>query len=74
MLGQLLGMLGELGAQAPKLKVEVRDRLLAPKLAKELRATQDGVIILARGGVTYSLNIGTEIEHSPSSTSWLMIE
>jgi ABC-type uncharacterized transport system len=54
--------LKELGAVAPKLKVEVRDRLLAPKLAKELRATQDGVIILSKGTVTYTLNIGSDLE------------
>jgi hypothetical protein len=54
--------LKELAAASPKLKVEVRDRLLAPKLAKELRATQDGVIILSKGSATYTLTIGTELE------------
>ncbi len=52
----------ELSAGIPKLEVEVRDRLLAPKLAKELRATQDGVIVLSRGGVTHTLTIGTDLE------------
>jgi len=60
--GEVESYLKELGAAAPKLKVEVRDRLLAPKLAKELRATQDGVIILAKGTVTYTLNIGADLE------------
>lgn len=58
--------LKELAAQSPKLKVEVRDRLLAPKLAKELHAIQDGVVILARGTVTYTLNVGTELESARS--------
>jgi len=53
--------LKELAAQSPKLKVEVRDRLLAPKLAKELRANQDGVVILSRGSATYTLTIGTDV-------------
>jgi hypothetical protein len=53
--------LKELAASSPKLKVEVRDRLLAPKLAKELRATQDGVIILSKGSATYTLNVGSEM-------------
>ena len=53
--------LKELAASSPKLKVEVRDRLLAPKLAKELRATQDGVVILSKGGATYTLTIGSDI-------------
>jgi hypothetical protein len=56
------GYLKELAASTPKLKVEVRDRLLAPKLAKELRANQDGVVILSKGGANYTLTIGTEME------------
>lgn len=47
---------------APKLKLELHDRLLVPKLAKELRVTQDGVIILSRGGVNQTLNVGAELE------------
>jgi hypothetical protein len=54
--------LKELAAASPKLKVEVRDRLLSPKLAKELRATQDGVVILSKGSATYTLTIGADIE------------
>lgn len=54
--------LKELAAQNPKLKVEVRDRLLAPKLAKELHATQDGVVIISKGSATYTLTVGTELE------------
>jgi hypothetical protein len=46
------------------LQVQITDRLLAPKLSKELRATQDGVIILARGSVTYTVNLGTDIEQA----------
>jgi hypothetical protein len=53
--------LKELAASSPKLKVEVRDRLLVPKLAKELHATQDGVVILSKGGATYTLTIGTDV-------------
>jgi ABC-type uncharacterized transport system len=56
--------LNELKASAPKLQIEVQDRLLAPKLAKELRATQDGVVILARGSTTQTIVIGTELEAS----------
>ncbi len=56
--------LNELKPAAPKLQIEVQDRLLAPKLAKELRATQDGVLILARGSTTQTIVIGTELEAS----------
>jgi hypothetical protein len=54
--------LNELKGSAPKLQIEVQDRLLEPKLAKELRATQDGVIILARGSTTQQIVVGTELD------------
>jgi hypothetical protein len=60
--GEVESYLKELAASSPKLKVEVKDRLLAPKLAKELRATQDGVIILSKGTSTYTLTVGAELE------------
>ncbi len=60
--GEVQSYLNELSAGIPKLHVKVVDRLLVPKLAKELRATQDGVIILSRGSVTQTLSIGTELE------------
>lgn len=49
---------------APKLKVEIKDRLLVPKLAQELHATQDGVIVFSRGTVNQSLQLGTDIEQA----------
>ncbi|MCC6662436.1 MAG: Gldg family protein [Polyangiaceae bacterium] len=52
--------LDELGRGTPNLKIEIQDRLLVPKRAKELKATQDGVIVLAKGSVTESLTIGVE--------------
>jgi ABC-type uncharacterized transport system len=60
--GEVESYLKELAASSPKLKVEVRDRLLSPKLAKDLRATQDGVIILSKGSATYTLTIGADLE------------
>jgi hypothetical protein len=53
--------LNELKPSAPKLQIEMQDRLLAPKLAKELRATQDGVLVLSRGGTTQNVVIGVEL-------------
>ena len=50
--------------QAPKLEVEVVDRLLVPKRARELRANQDGVVILSRGTKTETLTIGTEAKNA----------
>ena len=54
--------LRELAAGMPKLQVQVTDRLLSPKLAKELHATQDGVIIFSRGSVNHTVTVGTELE------------
>jgi hypothetical protein len=62
--GEVESYLRELAAGSPKLKVEVKDRLLAPKLAKELRANQDGVIILSKGTATYTLTVGSELEQA----------
>ena len=59
---EVASYLRELAAGMPKLQVQVSDRLLSPKLAKELRATQDGVIVFSRGSVTYTVNLGTDIE------------
>ena len=59
---EVQGYLRELAAGMPKLQVQVSDRLLSPKLAKELRATQDGVIIFSRGSVNHTVNLGTDIE------------
>ncbi|MEZ4227125.1 MAG: Gldg family protein [Polyangiaceae bacterium] len=57
---QVEGYLRGVAASAPNLQIEVQDRLLIPKKARELRATQDGVVVLSKGGVTESLNIGTD--------------
>jgi hypothetical protein len=50
----------DLSKGAPKLQVEFHDRLLEPKVARDLRASQDGSIILARGEVRHIINVGVE--------------
>ena len=59
---EVANYLRDLATGMPKLQVQVTDRLLSPKLAKELRATQDGVIVFARGSVTYTVNVGVELD------------
>jgi hypothetical protein len=59
---EVSGYLRELAAGMPKLQVQVTDRLLSPKLPKELRATQDGVIVFSRGSVNYTVSVGTELD------------
>ncbi len=56
--------LRDLSRGNPKLQVEFHDRLLEPKVAKELRASQDGSIILARGEVRHIINVGTEAKNA----------
>ena len=56
------GYLKELSRAAPKLKVQMTDRLLEPKKARDLRATQDGTIVLSKGKVTRSVVVGTELD------------
>jgi len=58
------GYLKELSKAAPKLKVEMTDRLLEPKKARDLRATQDGTIVLSKGKVTRSVVVGTELDNA----------
>ena len=59
---EVSGYLRELATGMPKLQVQVSDRLLSPKLAKDLRATQDGVIVFSRGSVNYTVSVGTDLE------------
>lgn len=54
--------LREVGRGAPKLNVEFIDRLLSPKVARELRISQDGVLVLVRGEVRQLINVGTDIK------------
>src|SRR5690606_21333896 len=56
--------LRDLASGAPNLKVEIHDRLLVPKLAKELRAVQDGMAVLSRDSTVQTLSIGTDIEQA----------
>jgi hypothetical protein len=59
---EAMGYLQELQRQAPNVKLEMQDRLLAPALAKEAKVTQDGVIVLMRGAQTETISLGTDIK------------
>lgn len=63
--------LNDLKTASPKLQVEVMDRLLAPKLARDLKATQDGVIVLAKGTTTNVLTVGTELDQAKTKLKTL---
>ncbi|HEY8073621.1 MAG TPA: hypothetical protein VIF62_05920, partial [Labilithrix sp.] len=47
---EVAAYLHELARGLPNLEVEVNDRLLVPKLAKEAKINEDGVVVLERGG------------------------
>jgi hypothetical protein len=68
---EVAGYLKGLAAKAPKLKVEFKDRLLVPELARKLRAGRDGTLILSRDETTESLQIGTELADARSTLKTL---
>jgi hypothetical protein len=57
---EVQGYLNELGKGIPNLRIEVQDRLLIPKRARDLKVTQDGVIVLSKGTTSEVLTIGIE--------------
>lgn len=58
---EVKGYLDELKSSAPNLEVDVQDRLLAPKLARDLRATQDGMVVLEKGSLKETMRIGSDM-------------
>jgi hypothetical protein len=65
------GYLKSLAAKAPKLKIEFQDRLLVPQLARKLRASRDGTLILSRDETREELQIGTELADARSALKTL---
>jgi hypothetical protein len=55
------------GRTNPKVKVEFVDRVLQPKIAREQRVSQDGTVVLLRGEVRQTLNIGLEMKNARST-------
>jgi hypothetical protein len=49
-------------AASPKVQLEIVDQALAPELARELKARQNGVLVVAREGRSETLQIGLELE------------
>jgi hypothetical protein len=63
--------LDDLRPSAPKLRIEIYDRLMVPKTARDLRVTQDGVIVLSKGSVTHSVTIGTQLDQAKTKLKTL---
>jgi gliding motility-associatede transport system auxiliary component len=56
--------LHELVRGVPNLKIQIVDRLMVPKLARKLRATRDGEIVLSKGTVDQVLDIGANMKEA----------
>jgi hypothetical protein len=54
--------LRELSSGITTLKIDVKDHLRVPKLARDLNVSQDGAIVLKRGDTTETLVIGTDMK------------
>lgn len=63
--------LQKLAAGAKNLKIEMHDRYLVPKLTKEMKIFQDGVILIQKGEAKRTLNIGTEIKDAQKNLKTL---
>jgi gliding motility-associatede transport system auxiliary component len=61
---EVAGYLRDLGKSAPKLDVEIYDRLLVPQIAKDAKVSDDGVVVLERGAQRESLTIGTDPQNA----------
>jgi hypothetical protein len=54
--------LRDLQSGLPNVNVEIYDRLLVPQLAKDVKANDDGVIVIEHGFQRESLAVGTDIQ------------
>ncbi|HEY5956830.1 MAG TPA: Gldg family protein [Polyangiaceae bacterium] len=52
----------EVARASSKVKFEFVDRVLSPKVAREMRVAQDGTIVLSRGEVRQVMSLGTEMK------------
>jgi hypothetical protein len=68
---EVKGYLTELSAAAPQVQVKFQDRLLVPALAKELKVTQDGVLVLKRGDSRETLSVGAEMKNAQNKLKTL---
>jgi hypothetical protein len=63
--------LQKLAAGAKNLKIEMHDRYLVPKLTKEMKIFQDGVILIQKGEAKRTLNVGTELKDAQKNLKTL---
>ncbi|HEX3597324.1 MAG TPA: Gldg family protein, partial [Polyangiaceae bacterium] len=63
--------LTKLAVGAPNLKVEVQDRYLQPKLAKEMKIVQDGVLVIVKGEAKRTVTVGTDMNDAAKNLKTL---
>jgi hypothetical protein len=68
---EVKGYLTELSQAAPQIQPRFQDRLLVPALAKELKVTNDGVLVLKRGESKETMTIGAEMKTAQSKLKTL---
>jgi len=56
----------DLRSVSPRLRVEIVDQVLEPKLAKELGAAENGTIVFVRGPQKETLSIGDKLQRAKS--------
>jgi hypothetical protein len=68
---EVANYLRKLAAGAPNLQVDVEDRYLSPKLAKEMKIVQDGVIVIEKGEAKRTVNVGTDMKDAAKNLKTL---
>jgi len=68
---EVAGYLKKLAEGSKNLKVEVQDRYLSPKLAKEMKIVQDGVIVIQKGEANRTVSVGTEMKDAAKNLKTL---
>jgi hypothetical protein len=58
---EVVAYLADLAVGHPNVDVEVRDRLLFPQLARDMKANDDGVLVIGHGLERQTLTIGTDL-------------
>lgn len=52
----------EVARSSPKIKFEFVDRVLSPKIARDLRVAQDGIVVLSRGELRQNISLTTDFK------------
>jgi hypothetical protein len=68
---EVQGYLTKLAAGSPNLKVEMADRYLSPKLAKDMKIVQDGMIVIQKGEAKRTVSVGTDMKDAAKNLKTL---